>query len=79
MRLVLFSLVNLVAAVVFGLMAYSQGHSAGWIALRVVTVLVVLQLAYAAWLLAMSVLLRDRMADGEDAKVSRRSAETQGP
>lgn len=56
MRLVLFSLVNVSAALLFGLIAYFQGYGAGRIALHVIVVLVVLQLAYVVWLVVVSLL-----------------------
>ncbi|MEL6643467.1 MAG: hypothetical protein AAFQ79_05995 [Pseudomonadota bacterium] len=77
MRLAVFFLINVVAAAAFGWMAYAQGHGAGAIALRVIVVLGVLQLAYAAWLVTVSVMTRDQRADQAD-KTARR-AETQGP
>ncbi|MEO0703299.1 MAG: hypothetical protein AAFY80_14260 [Pseudomonadota bacterium] len=75
MRLAVFFLVSVAAAAVFGWLAYAQGHGAGAIALRVVVVLGVLQLAYAAWLVAVSVMTRDSATD--EAKAARQ-AETQG-
>ncbi|MEO1153511.1 MAG: hypothetical protein AAFX59_06480 [Pseudomonadota bacterium] len=75
MRLAVFFLVSVAAAAAFGWLAYAQGHGAGAIALRVVVVLGVLQLAYAAWLVAVSVMTRDSATD--EAKAARQ-AETQG-
>lgn len=56
MRLVLFSIINVLAALVFGWLAYSLGHSVGRIVLQVVVVVVALQFAYAAWLVVVSLL-----------------------
>ncbi|MEO1779592.1 MAG: hypothetical protein AAFU63_12470 [Pseudomonadota bacterium] len=75
MRLAVFFLVSVAAAAAFGWLAYAQGQGAGAIALRVVVVLGVLQLAYAAWLVAVSVMTRDSATD--EAKAARQ-AETQG-
>lgn len=54
MRLALFAFVNAVVAGFFGYYAYSQGKSAGEIAVIVVVVLAVIQLAYVAWLVGIS-------------------------
>ena len=56
MRLVLFSLVNVSAALLVGLIAFFQGYGPGRIALHVIVVLVVLQLAYVVWLVVVSLL-----------------------
>ena len=58
MRLALFAFVNVVVAGFFGFQAYAQGKTFGQIAMSVVLVLVVLQLAYVVWLVALSVLKR---------------------
>ncbi|MEM9475127.1 MAG: hypothetical protein AAGA71_07525 [Pseudomonadota bacterium] len=77
MRLAVFFVINLAAAAAFGWMAYAQGHGAGAILLRVIVVLGVLQLAYAAWLVAVSVMTRDKAS--EDGAKATQPVETQGP
>ena len=56
MRLVLFSLVNVSAALLFGMIAYLQGYGLGKVVVQVIVVLVVLQLAYVVWLVVVSML-----------------------
>lgn len=68
MRLGLFTVINVVAALLFGGLAYGNGYSAGWIALTVIGVLAVFQFAYVAWLVVVARL------QSEDA-----AAETAGP
>ncbi|MBF9030316.1 hypothetical protein HKCCE3408_07900 [Rhodobacterales bacterium HKCCE3408] len=46
----MFILVNLVAAVAFGALAYREGYGIGGIALRVVVVLIAIQVCYVLWL-----------------------------
>lgn len=70
MRLALFALVNAILAGVFGYYAYAQGMTAGEIAFTVVLVLVVIQLAYVIWLVAISFLKR------EDDTAKTKTAET---
>lgn len=59
MRLALFALVNAIVAGFLGVYAFFQGKSAGEIVLIVVLTLVVLQVGYVFWLVAVS-LLRQR-------------------
>ncbi|MEM9754867.1 MAG: hypothetical protein AAF914_02680 [Pseudomonadota bacterium] len=52
MRLPVFIIMSLTAAIAFGAMAFFQGHGIGTIVLRSILVLVAIQVCYAAWLLA---------------------------
>lgn len=61
MRLALFFVINVLAAVAFGFIAASHGYGAGGIALVVIGVLAALQLAYVLWLVAIS-----RLPDAPD-------------
>lgn len=70
MRLALFFLINVLAAVGFGYLAASQGYGAVGIALVVIGVLAVLQLAYVLWLVAISKLPEDE-TPARDAKASK--------
>lgn len=54
MRLAVFSIVNLAVAAMFGLHAYASGFGAGRIALNVIIVMVVIQLAYVLWLVVVA-------------------------
>jgi hypothetical protein len=70
MRLALFSLINFLVAGGFGLRAYLGGQGLSQIVLTVVIVLVVLQLAYALWLVAISYMkptpeVKDETADAD--------------
>ncbi len=54
MHVTVFFLVNMVVASAMGVMAYLNGHGAGGIAWRVIVTLIVLQAAYALWVLAVA-------------------------
>ncbi len=69
MRLAWFAAINFVTALLFGIHAYANGHGAGWIILTVIAVLVVLQLSYVCWLVAVSILRGARHAPTEPPQV----------
>ena len=64
MRLALFALVNAVVAGFFGFYFYVQGRTLGEAAVIVFLVLVVIQLAYVVWLVAISFLKREEDRSG---------------
>lgn len=54
MHLAIFFVINLLVSAGIGALAVAQGHGLGGVALRVFATLIILQAAYAAWLLAVA-------------------------
>lgn len=85
MRLALFAILNVAIAGFFGIYAFAQGKSLGEIAFTVLLVLVVIQLAYVVWLVAVSLLKPEEEAPETGAaaeplvpRSSRRLSSAQG-
>jgi hypothetical protein len=78
MRLGLFTGINVVAALLFGALAYSNGYSAAGILLVVIGVLAVLQLAYVTWLVAIARLRTSETGKDEAAAPVRMTRASSG-